>query len=487
VKNAFTDGLKSLLSSLVNSRQSSAANEIVANRVLDVELRAIFRTGLGNKIIRIKNGYALKEDFIFSDSTDKTFYNKELKRAVKKAGSFMLGFGRGIIVINEAGKDLSTPMIGEPGKYKLDVFSGDMITATGISLDLANERYQRPEHFTIRGFNFHHSRVVEFNYVEPTEFDLPYYKYGGIAEFELIYNQLVNDGIVERASASIIEKNSTLFYKVKGFKAALQSKNESDILNFFSMTEKGRSIFGAGIIDAEDDIKNVDQTLTNLDSVDQITLRRLAMVTGIPLAILVGESVRGMNSTGDVEKQVFNETIETLQQDYYLDPINDLMSKLGKEPISFSESQNITPTEKIEYETKALNNAKLLWEIGEDFSKYLIERGVIEKDLFEEFLEDNLDEDEEIEGITQDLPEDEEQGAAPEPEGELVIDPKASLNGAQVTAMTSLIGQIKTGEISKLTAVRIFAAAFPLTMEQATALLEDVKEKPEAIDPEPEQ
>lgn len=386
MKIPFYDGLKSLVSDLINQRNASASNEIVANRVLFPELRAIFRTGLGNKIVRIKNGYALKEPFIFPNPQDKDFYNNRVAKAVKKAGSFMIGFGRGVVVINEIGADLSKPATGKLGPFKLDVFSADMVTAGIVSMDLKDRRYFQPEFYQIRGHQFHHSRIVDFKYIEPAEFDQPLYQYGGISEFEMIYNQLVNDGVIERASATMIDRNSTLFYKVKGFKAALQAKQEKDILNFFRLTEQARNTMGAGLIDSEDEAFTVDQTLTNLDSVDQISLRRLAMVTSIPLPILVGENPKGLNSTGDIEKQVFNEMLEILQQDYYLEPINELLLKLGRPPISFSESQNITPIEKIKYEGLALDNAKKMWEIGEDFGTYLEDRGIIEKDSFAEMF-----------------------------------------------------------------------------------------------------
>lgn len=391
-KWSFKDGLKSLLSSLVNTRNAASANTVTANVIDQVELRAIYRSGLGSKIIRIKNGYALKEQLIFGDPAEKLFYNTRLKRHIKKAGSFMLGFGRGVIVINEAGADLSKPQVGQLGQYKLDVFSGDMVTVTGASIDLSDLRYQKPLLYNIRDRQFHHSRVIDFRYVEPPEFDLPLYQWGGIPELELIYNQIINDGVVERASASIIEKSSTFFYKIKGFKNALQNKQEADIKTFFSMTEQARSIYGAGLIDAEDDIENIDQKLNNLSETDQISLRRLAMVSGIPFPLFMGESPKGLNATGTIEKQVFNETIETLQQDFYLDPINELLARLGRQPIEFSDSQNITPVEKIEYESKAIVNAKALWEMGQDPDKYLEERGVIEKDNFSTiFSPDELD------------------------------------------------------------------------------------------------
>lgn len=388
----FIDGLKSLVSSMTNDRNPINSNSIVSSRVLPNELRAIYKSGLGNKIIRVKAGYALKNELSFEDEQDGDFYKKKLSKHVKLASRFMLAFGRCIIVINERGADLSTPANSAPDNYKLEVFSGDMVTAYDSSLDLSNDRYMRPQMYTVRGFQFHHSRVIDFRYITPPEIDLPVYQYGGISEFELIYNQLVNDGIVERASAAIVDKNSSFFYKIKGFKEVLQSGNEADMLNFYRITENSRSIFGAGLIDGEDDVVTVNQTLTDLDKVDEITLRRLAMVTSIPMALLIGESVKGMNSTGETEKQVFNEMIEIIQEDYLLEPINELMTKLGKGEVSFPENQNQTPLDQVSFDKTVLENAVLLFNMGEDHGKYLLDKGVTEKDNFEEMFADDFDE-----------------------------------------------------------------------------------------------
>jgi hypothetical protein len=252
----------------------------------------------------------------------------------------------------------------------------------------------KPEYYSVNGVQFHPSRVVDFTYEKPTELELPSYGYGGVSEFELVYGQIINDGIVERSAVAMIEKASSFFYKIKGFKEILQSGKEGTMLKFYNATENARSVMGAGLIDAEDDIKVVNQTLTDIDKVDQITLRRLAMVTGIPLAILIGENVKGLNSTGDTEKQVFNEMIETFQGDYLIDPMNELMTKLGKGEVEFIENQNQTPIERLDYETKAIDNASKLSLMGEDHAKYLEERGVIEKEDFGGFFSDeNLDDE----------------------------------------------------------------------------------------------
>jgi hypothetical protein len=380
----FLDGITSLFNGLANRRNVVANNAVYSQRIGYEQLRQIAKTGLGSKIIRLKAGYSLNDTLQFSSTEDRIFYERALQKEVKRAGRNMLAYGRGIIVIYERGKSLSEPMSGIPDMASVRIrgFAGDMVTATDASVDLNDVRYLKPRFYSVRGVQIHHTRVVDFRYVEPPELDLPQYQYGGISEFELIYSQIINDGIVERAAPAILEKNATLFYKVKDFKDLMMAGREDDLLKYFARLEDGRSVYGAGLIDAEDDAFVLDQTLTNLADVDMITLRRLAMVTGIPLALLVGENVKGLNSTGDNERAAFQDMIETLQSDYLLDPINDLMRKLGQGFVEFKDNQGQTAGDRMMFETQAIANAEKLYIMGEDHRGYLERHAVVEKDDF---------------------------------------------------------------------------------------------------------
>ena len=396
----FKDSLVSVTNGLANIRNAQSTNSIVSKRILYPELRQIYKTGLGSKIVRIKAGYALNDTIQFEKKDQKEYYDKHIAQQVKDATKFMLGFGRGIIVLMEPGANLSKPLKSNNvnlDTIKLKSFSGDMVSVAQASMNLTSDRYMKPTVYVVRGQRIHWTRVIDFNYVLPSEFELPSYFYGGMSEFELIYPQLINDGVVERATPVILEKNSTLFYKLQGFKKSVQEGQQDNILKYFSTLESARSIYGAGIIDGDDEIAEVSQTLSNLSEADQITLRRLAMVTGIPIAILVGESVKGLNSTGDSEMKVFQDNTENMQSDYLLTPINSLMSKLGLPPIKFKENQSETPLVKVEYESKAIENAFKLFQMGEDHAAYLEDKGIIEKDqfstFFEEVQEDELEED----------------------------------------------------------------------------------------------
>jgi hypothetical protein len=308
----------------------------------------------------------------------------------------MIGFGRGVILLHKRGDDLSKPLgvIDNIKDYKLDVFSGDMVTAMDVSIDLDNIRYMKPIHYNIRGYNCHHTRIVDFTYVKPPELDAPQYRYGGISEFELVYNQIINDGIVERAAAGILERSSNWIYKIEGFKQAMQTKQDSHIVEYFSRLEDLRSIHGATLIDSTDAVESLGQSLSNLADVDQITLRRLAMVTGIPLTILIGENVQGLNSSGDNETKTFQDMIETLQEEYLLEPINMLLDKVGMKSIKFTENQGETPGQKIAYEKTVVDIAKILFEIGRDPAQYLKEKGIEQPDDWDAFWSSSDDKEE---------------------------------------------------------------------------------------------
>lgn len=380
----FLDGLMNVVNQITNRRNVHTVNQIVRNRMPDDEMRALLVSGLGSKIVRLKIGYALNGTLLFEDDQQQQMYEKHLQRSVKRAAKFALAFGRAIVVLNERGESLQTPRTRpvDISRTRFNVFSGDMVTPMDVSLDLRDARYMKPRFYSVNGHQFHHTRVIDFTYVEPAEVDLSLYRYGGVSEFEMIRNQLINDGIVERASGAIVEKNATVFHKVKGFKEALAAGQDKELIQYYSVLADLRSIHGDGLVDSEDDVISVAQALTNLEDVDQITLRRLAMVTGIPLSVLVGENVKGLNSSGEQERQTFQDTIENLQFDYLLDPINDLLKACDMGIVEFAENQGGTAQERMEFETQVIDNAMKLADLGEDYRQYLRDNELLQKDSF---------------------------------------------------------------------------------------------------------
>ena len=388
---SFKDGLISLVSSLVNRRNTSAQNAYEARKLSDHEHRTIYKSGVGNKIIRIKAGHALKDTIQFDSTADEVRYSKGPEQAVKQAARWMLAFGRGIIVLHETGDALSDPRTRplDPQRARLSVFSGDMVMPGEVGRDLQGERYQMPVTYHVRGHEIHHTRVIDFTYVEVPELEAHHYRYGGMSEFELAYDQIMNDGVMQRAVPRIVEKASSMFYKIKGFKAAMQQGKDGPMVDYVTHMEDVRGILSAGIIDAEDQLEVVTQTLTNLNDADQITLRRLAMVTGLSRLTLVGEAPTGLGVSGEAEQQVSQDMIEALQSDYLLAPLQQLFVALGMGPPEFRENQGETPTTRVAYDNTAADVATKLDAMGEDAAAYLQDKDVVPKpdplaDLFPE-------------------------------------------------------------------------------------------------------
>lgn len=377
----YQDGLKSLTNQLANNRNAAASNTVRSDNISNQELNEIYKTGLGGKIVRIKSSHVFKEGFNSEDKRTEDFVNKKLMPLLEKSVVWMLAFGRGIVLIDDGteltdlSKPLSTPINTETVKFK-SYDSYDITTATNLLNDITEDRYYKPVYYYIDGATVHYTRVIDLTYVEPTRQDKPNYQYGGISEYELIYQQIINDGIVERSGGAILERNATLFYKIKDFKENLRQKKEGAMLEYFTSLENLRSIYGAGIMDAEDETKVENQSLSNYDEVDTASLRRLAMVTSIPLSWLVGEAVQGLNASGKNEESIFWSMISTLGKTYILPAVNESLKRMGLAAVELNEQYQQSPLEKAEFESKVLDNAVKLQALGIDYEPYLKDKDI---------------------------------------------------------------------------------------------------------------
>lgn len=379
----FCDGISSLTNKLVNSRNPINTNIFTTRKLSWQQLRSIEKTGIANRVATIKSTYPLRVDsMIFEGSKDKAFYTKVLAKKVRKAARSMITYGRGIIVINEKNTDLSLPLIGPPdlAMTKFDFFSGDMVYVSQYGLDLNEPRYYEPIYYEVRGRRFHYSRVVDFRYKEVEELIKPQYQFGGVSEFELTYEQLMQDGILTRSTAALLERGSRAIYKIEGFRDLIQTKQEDQAVTYITALENLSSILGASIMDSRDSLENFTMQLPGMHEMGDQSLRRMAMVYGIPVAWLVGENVRGLNSTGSNERQIFEETMLLLQEDHYLPAMNELMSKIGKGEITFKEDQFTTPDEKMNYHKGMLENAVRMQALSLDYMEYLHQHGVVDRE-----------------------------------------------------------------------------------------------------------
>jgi hypothetical protein len=58
------------------------------------------------------------------------------------------------------------------------------------------------------------------------------------------------------------------------------------------------------------------------------------------------------------------------------------------EPVDFAENQGGSAQERLNFEQTAIQNARFLWEMGEDYRHYLSQNEIIVKDKFKEMFPD---------------------------------------------------------------------------------------------------
>ena len=385
--SAFEDGLINVRNQLAQRRSGIATNIVNAPRVSISELQQLNKLGVCQQIIDIKTTGALDDTLAFESDTAEKFYLDRLDVLVREACRYMLGYGRAVVLVAQPGIDLSKPRQGRvnPDRARLVVFPGSDVTASDPVNDLFDERFDLPTTYRVRHQVIHWSHLVDFRYVLPPSDQAQVYNFGGISELELIRNEIVNDQIVQRAGSAIIEKNSTVFHKIKGFKEALAANRDRDLIKYYSALADLRSIYGDGIIDSEDDVVSVSQTLSDVADVSRLTLQRLAMVTGIPVPMLVGQAVEGLNSAGTQEQNTLQRTFNRTKS-FLIDPINELLAILGQPPAEFPKTKEGTPAQQIEYEGRVLDNAGKLFNMGEDHRRYLVDKTILqEEDLDAEF------------------------------------------------------------------------------------------------------
>ncbi len=370
------DGIASLTNKLANSRSALNNTVVTSTRLLPQQLQEVNKTGLFLRILALKTDGVIKNGWVFKDE-DKSedFYNKH-KVEIQKAVRSMFGYGRGILVIISENESLSTPLSElSLNNYRVKAFTGDMVTATTNNFDVSNVRYLKPETYIVREAVIHHSRVIDFTYVDPPELLSAEYQYGGISEAEQIYPQLLSDGIIERAAPTMLDKSSTVVYSIKDFRDSIKHGKEDKMLKYLSMSENLRSIYGATVIDSEDTVSTITQNLSNLNETNEISLQRMALVSAIPKSIFLGEGSSGWGMSAAIEKNVWNETLEGYQEKYVIPKITQFMAIFGLSAPEIKPDQNITALEKVKFQREVLNNVPLMRAAGLDTNKYLSDNG----------------------------------------------------------------------------------------------------------------
>ncbi len=300
-----------------------------------------------------------------------------------------------------------------------------------------------------------------------------------------IYDVLRDWGIGWAGASTLLQEASQAVYKVKNLTKILASEGgEEEIQKRFRMIEMSRSIAKALLIDG--DGEEFERKATSFAGVPDLLDRfanQLAAATRIPVTILMGQAPAGLSATGESDLRTWEMECQKWQTHVLLPRLERLVRALlvegaAVEPeswtLSFAPIATETPKGKAELRKLVAETDAIYMQWGVALPEEIAQSRFAREGWSPETQIDLELRAELGELKEEQLLEQAEAGGDKQNAGTV---------GAQVEALATIVEQVKSGALEYDAAVAQVVALFGQTEEQARALLGDIEENSDVIDP----
>lgn len=278
----------------------------------------------------------------------------QLKDKCKRALILSRLFGGGALLLGTGDTDVAQPLnpasVKKGGLSYVHVFSRHQLMLGEMRLDPADPWFGKPEYFTIKvdpskqAVRIHPSRIVEFvgqrcpegSWMGGTQLGGSWF--WGDPIMQSIGQAIRNADLAQDGFAGLIDKASVDILKIPNLMAqAGDPAFGNRLMTRLAAAQQGMSNHRALAIDAEEDWH---QLTVNWGGIPQVVDSYLLIVAGaadIPMTRLLGQSPKGLQSTGDGEERDYQAMILARQDEQLvpaLDRVDELLlpSALGNAP-----------------------------------------------------------------------------------------------------------------------------------------------------------
>ncbi len=376
-------GAKDVLSNSTFTRNYRISQEICENVFMD--------SWIGKRIVQlpvymaIKNGLTLEMESEEDEKKVWELYEKlKIKNLIIKAQISADVYGSSILLL----KDRTQDPLGKAREYKdLEIISAEY-PFYSISPLPGNTYKPGTISFTTLGVVADESFCATFVGAPILERLAPNYKYYGMSIYQSIWSAIVNDQVIMTSVANITYRSSIRHYRLKDLNQLMLAGKSEVVLERMALLDSSVGVFGSAVMDSEDEMQVISQSLTGLPEIDKRSAERLSAATGIPATILLGKSPDGQNSTGKSDENNMGIYVEQYQEKMLL-PIERLFKAMAasvgvnseKLKVSFKSPTIIHASERPEYDEKILNNASSMLNglgLPEDVvRRYLYENSIL--------------------------------------------------------------------------------------------------------------
>lgn len=485
--SSAVDGLVNVVSGLGTLSSKRAGNQFQHGLLNSFqELDAAYQTNwIARQIVDVPAGDMVREWRTIKSSSAELIQQEETRIGLKFASEEALSWARlygggGILMLTN--QDLGTPLqinrIKKGDLERLLTFDRwEMSPQTINTWDVLAPNYLLPEFYTVQGGTqmIHWTHFARFNGARLPRRQMAQTSGWGDSELRKCMEDLKDTVSAKGGIAELMQEANVDVIKRNGLADELASDQDEAITSRYTLFSQLKSIVHLALLDGDEEYTRNTLQLSGVSQTLETLMVWLSGCAGIPYSKLWGVSPTGLNATGEGDETNYYDRIRSAQNNQLAQPLNYLdqimvRSAVGTFPDDYDFVWNpLKQPNQIELaQAQALRASKdrMYWEDG------IITTSQIQKNLQAsedyQFADGQIDEAVAAEG--------EDPFAAVTSEGGGDIDPSASLNGAQVTAMMEVISRVTRGEIPKTSAEQIIAASFPIALEAARKLLDDVEE-----------
>ena len=511
VPRRYADGLENLVSGLGTSKSKRAHNRFAYGMLNNyVELDAAYQS---NWIARAIVDYPAEDmtrewrTFKCNDADAIKMHEEELgvpEHTQEAVCWARLYGGSAILMITD--QDLEKPLnidkVKKGGLKRLLTVDRWMLSGPTLNThDVLAKNFLMPEYFTIEGGigqRIHWSHFALFTGARLPLRHRRQLQGWGDSELRKCLEDIKDTVAAKDGIAELMQEANVDVITREGLNEALTSLEEEDALRKrYELYSQMKSIINMALLDEGETMDRLTLQLSGVAPIIDTFMTWISGAADIPLTRLFGTSAKGMNATGEGDLKNYYNSLRSKQSSQLNQPLSWLdqvlaRSAVGSMPSDFTFDWN--PLEQQSDVEVAQASYMRAQEDDLHLANGVINRSQVQRRLQAneayQFDEAKINELEKLENsamfeepVTGDpeAPEEEsptgiglinENGQ----ESDLAVDPQSSLNGAQVTAILEIISRIRTGEISKSTAIKVIATSFPVSEEEANSLVSDVPE-----------
>ena len=185
----------------------------------------------------------------------------------------------------------------------------------GIDYRDHSATFYDPTWWRVNGQRIHKSHFIIIKNCEVPDILKPTYIYGGISIPQKIYERVYASERTANEAPILAMSKRLNIYKTDLSKALGQ---EGELLKTLNAAEYLRDNFGTRVIDLEEEIQQIDTSLSDLDNLIMTQYQLVAACANIPSTKLLGTQPKGFNSSGEYEEASYHEELESIQENHLI-------------------------------------------------------------------------------------------------------------------------------------------------------------------------